>query len=666
MSILKFLDEASEIGTLIQIRREVYGDAEDADDDDEVDGDLKVQRTESKTLKTLLEKHNGECRTTATDWTCFLDFLKQDFWVIANLDVVELQKRLVQLRDITSYAHVVRSKSYRTNFSSIVSICTDFYMKSKKHDNTVVEKYVRKIVKCSDDSLRIQMQLKQQSLENQMAHPFSFTYYEIQQRVMEYAQLMTVDKNDLTKSHISKFLACTNINVGTRKTEVLDDTIQFYTYRDFMNLHKDDAIQQAVFIGEKGLGVVVDDKVFAEMDMDNVIVQVGKLKDKNQRLNKYLDEDDARYNPVGAIIVKPTTFLSGSDVVKMIKLIRWFFRKHEKDSDRVRIGSRISSRDITPIMENDWPTAVAHAKKFKLTIGTHLFRKFYVRIAVHAYRDIVSRYRGSVISDQTLMAALLGHSGSIFTTMSYSNVVITYSMDAKNFEPDHVLQLQRVVDRLHLMEQKFLDLERRTVAPLPVAEVSSHLGINSYDSPVNDARENYEIFSRVSDDGTVYYTYVHKHDGGRYQGETVKQKTRSRDIIMNNYKAKLESLGLKVNTDTIMIRVGFSKDTVADWKKGLDIGTTRNKPVKSKTVVAPKSVLHVDLPEGAKIITSSTGTENSQNMARKRNIELVGEENVTTAEGCEAEEGRWIKKKVKLNTDKGTSIVRDLCVKKND
>lgn len=664
MSILAFLDEVAEIGTLVQIRREVYGDAEDVDDDDEIDGDLKIQRTESKTLKTILEKHNSQCRATATDWTCFLDYLKQDFWVIANLDTIELQKRLVQLRDITSYAHVVRSKSYRTNFSAIVSICTDFYMRSKKHDSSVVEKYVRKIVKCSDDSLRIQMQLKQQSLENQMAHPFSFTYYEIQQRTMEYAQLMTIDKNDLTKAHVSKLISCTNINVGTRKTEVLDDVIEFYTYRDFMRLHADDAIQQAVFIGEKGLGVVVDDSIFDEMNMDNVIVQVGKLKDKNQRLNKYLDSDDSRFNHVGAIIVKPTVFLSASDIVKMIKLIRWFFRKHDEKEDRVKIGSRISSRDISPIMEHDWPAAVAHAKKFKLTIGTHLFRKIYVHLAIHAYRDIVSRYRGSVISNQTLMAALLGHSGSIFTTMSYSNVVITYAMDPKNFEPDHVLQLQKVTDRLHLMEQKFADLERRTVAPLPVAEVDSHFGINSYDSPVNDPRENYAIFTRFHDDGSTYYTYVHKHGRDRYSGDTIRKKTTARDIIMNNYKEKLLSLGIKVDTRYPMINAGFSKDTVCDWVNGLDVGTTRNKPVKNKSVVEPKPILHVDLPEGAKIITASTGTENSQNMARKRNIELVGEENVTTEDVCEAEEGRWIQKKVKLHTDKSTTIVRDLCVEK--
>ena len=140
----------------------------------------------------------------------------------------------------------------------------------------------------------------------------------------------------------------------------------------------------------------------------------------------------------------------------------------------------------------------------------------------------------------------------------------------------------------------------------------------------------------------------------------------SRDLIMNNYRAKLESIGLKVTADTIMIRVGFSKDTVSDWRLGLDIGTTRNKPTKSKPVVAPKPVLHVDLPEDAKIVTASTGTENSQNMARKRNIELVGEANVTTVEECEGEETRWIKKKVKLNTDKGTVITRDLCVDKKD
>ena len=71
MTILQFLDEACDTSTLVQIRREVYGDVdnEDADDDDgdEVDDNAKVERQESKTLQSLLEKHNGECRKSSKD-----------------------------------------------------------------------------------------------------------------------------------------------------------------------------------------------------------------------------------------------------------------------------------------------------------------------------------------------------------------------------------------------------------------------------------------------------------------------------------------------------------------------------------------------------------------------------------------------------------------------
>ena len=129
MTILQFLDEACDTSTLVQIRREVYGDVdnEDADDDDgdEVDDNAKVERQESKTLQSLLEKHNGECLKSSTDWTCFLDYLKQNFWMIAALDVDLFQTRLIQLRDITSYSHIIRSKSYRNNFSAVVNIAKE-------------------------------------------------------------------------------------------------------------------------------------------------------------------------------------------------------------------------------------------------------------------------------------------------------------------------------------------------------------------------------------------------------------------------------------------------------------------------------------------------------------------------------------------------------------
>ena len=178
-----------------------------------------------------------------------------------------------------------------------------------------------------------------------------------------------------------------------------------------------------------------------------------------------------------------------------------------------------------------------------------MFRKIFAHVIIHAYRYIVGRFRRSVISSQTLMATLLGHSGSIFTTMSYSNVVINYMMDVRNFEPDHVLLLQKLTDELHLLRQEFTDLKRRTVAPVEIEEVSTQFGIDSYDSETNDPRENYWIFPRVNEAGHAFYTYVHRHNRGRYQGDTIKKQTLSRDLIMNNYKAKLQSIGLKVTAD---------------------------------------------------------------------------------------------------------------------
>ena len=106
------------------------------------------------------------------------------------------------------------------------------------------------------------MQLKQQSLENQMSHPFSLAYYDIQQKVMTYAQLMTIPKNDLKKPDVTKMIMCTESNIGTRKVEVLDKKIKYYTYADFVRLRSDDLIKQKVFIGEKGLNVETSDDIF--------------------------------------------------------------------------------------------------------------------------------------------------------------------------------------------------------------------------------------------------------------------------------------------------------------------------------------------------------------------------------------------------------------------
>ena len=81
MSVLfKFLDNATKMPTLLQIRREIEGEIEDDSDSEGEEEDVDVERRVrhvSKTLFALLKEAGATTIGFKSDWSCFLAFLTE-------------------------------------------------------------------------------------------------------------------------------------------------------------------------------------------------------------------------------------------------------------------------------------------------------------------------------------------------------------------------------------------------------------------------------------------------------------------------------------------------------------------------------------------------------------------------------------------------------------
>ena len=153
----------------------------------------------------------------------------------------------------------------------------------------------------------------------------------------------------------------------------------------------------------------------------NILVQVGKLNDRNQRLVKFGDNVAETPASTNIILRKPCLMLSSKDTClmtqKVLGLTLW---KREVDVDaRKKLGALIQSRAVREIMEKDWPLIVAHAKKHDFRTGTHFFRACSANFLTKIYSKKIRAVAGAAVSDNDLMQTWLGHSGSLESVMSY-------------------------------------------------------------------------------------------------------------------------------------------------------------------------------------------------------------------------------------------------------
>ena len=140
-----------------------------------------------------------------------------------------------------------------------------------------------------------------------------------------------------------------------------------------------------------------------------------------------------------------------------------------------------------------------------------------------------------------------------------------------------------------------------------------------------------------------------------------------RDATVKRFYDQLKEKDVPT-TSANLLKLGIGRGTISAYKKrdgGIneqkddssdDSGVIRDRALRN----AVQSTAQLDVGTKVIAITNPNATENTKRQQLKRARDTFGDENVIeTAEDCKHGE---ILKKQKVKTNKGTTIVRDLCV----
>ena len=654
MTLLTFLGGLDET-ILLQIRREILGEEksdESTEDDDDDDSEVRRQ---SPTLWALLR--DQKAREGRTDWTTFMNFLEDnmselDFKTKKGYDFARLDESIHIIQRLTLHAHRLLGKGLRNNFSN-VNNKAKAYLKKQSYSaelyNEIYEGHWRKINKVDDATLRVQLQMKEESLTVRMENNYTQPWDEYVAVMVKYSEALEMAVTDMRKEDAVKLLICVEGGCCARKSEILDPLIKFYTWKRYNEKFK--GLKPSGFIlgdqEEGGVNLGDERRAVKEMGEERIIVQIGKVKDREQRDAKYELDPKTALESTMAIIRKPSLIFTAAETCAMVKKIRQFFgltratRSEEVDARR-KLGALVGSRDVKPLLKRDWPNVIAHAEKIdsnktvKFSVGTHYFRACCAQFLVKIYADKIAAVSGRTMSIPSLLKVFLVHSGSVASTMSYANVKVTFPLSEQELTtPDrHLIRLLQ--SRMDILEDELQHLQKtKPAAPQALAEDKTTHGF-------------------VLRDGTI--AFLRKNVMRRYG------TTKKRDEVMNDARDRLAAIGYEPN-ETNFAKLGFGHDSFSDWKN--------HRPLKSEKQKAPPPVAISERPlrdngtskvddgqldYGEKVIVNTSGsTQNAARQKLKRAAERYGDENIT--EHCDGE-----KKQKTFTTDKGTKINETVCI----
>jgi hypothetical protein len=199
------------------------------------------------------------------------------------------------------------------------------------------------------------------------------------------------------------WLLCICMSVGCRKGEALG-------YSRF------ETVDQVKFIGDAdGTNLPIRDPELFEslIGSDMCIRQESLLKDPAQRINRYLSPEDPRHVAPRSI-VKPCLFLHPMDVLFLISKLRSLDMSPEESR---RFGTK---RKTFNSLFNSGP----HCSERSWSLGTHYGRKLYANASYHAYAPKLQRINGALMDRNAWIELVLGHTGSLLTSLSYSTVAL--------------------------------------------------------------------------------------------------------------------------------------------------------------------------------------------------------------------------------------------------
>ena len=670
---LDFLEDATDKETLHRIRREVMGETKTTKKTKKTKTKEKTivktkqKRKISPTLQGLVDDYYDlECGDRSTDFTCMISFLEEsiaefDFstkknslrkWSDEALDI--LDGWLEKLQKLVMFAQRQDSEGLRGGMVKINAIARGYflrvYKKQPRVGNDVFEYHWRRIIRGDRGIVLNLLDEKAKKQKYRLENKYEISWQHVTKTLRQYANNLELGDDEFTSVHATQLEMCVEANCGARKIGVLDPLIKFYTYDDYQkHLKSLSIVQPSVFrIGDDDSTIVVEkeDEALTMFKRENMIVQVGVAKDKNQRDNRFLEADDDRMID-GAVVVKPTTVFGAADTIRMVERVRRFFNlslstRPTGTKARVKMGALIGNRLTSKVLTADWPMLSSHAAKHGFAIGTHVMRKIYaVALASDelGYLANIHALTGRRLDAVVLQAHALRHAGSYATVQSYSNIHIKWGL------PDKVLvKPDKALLRNLLSEMEFLREEYKEVKTMitTVAKESKQV----------------QVAVDIDDSLTDVEKAIKKLRKRSIPAKWVSQSASDDDIRFVLHA--LKEAGAKKLTKTLVMqaKVGSSRYSAYKKRHSGDMKTT-------KTTVVVKRKRDDEsglLPPGTKVIvdqdTRVVNNKKKQKLIDQRNKQKVkrdaqrfGADNVVT--DCDGD----IQKSVEVQ--KG--VVRDLC-----
>ena len=677
MTILTFQDAAERSLSLIRFETnpEEDDDEDSVDEDEESDEDEDEEdeaeqpkqrnlRRSSTTLVNLIKEHTGIDLGKRVDKQYLLEAIFKNQAVYAKLEKKEFEKRMIQLQRIIGVMHKNAGTSIKF-FTEITGVFYKFYIqKSKKHNlEDAYPEMVHKYIHADKDISTAHVIEKQRRRMVKLSNQFEEDWDDVKQKLltafhaaMDYGDdalfLDPKEKNQITVGLAASLAG----SFGTRKADLVDPNIKYYTWKRWNTLRKQQGLALQPFrIGAivldnaketRKTSIAIDEELWSaqestrigdELNMEYVGVQIGSSKDKRQRQNKYLPtKDDDRYVP-DLVIIRPNVILTMDQFIKGRKLLLKLlgiteanFKPSEHESARA-VGSRkFGGGIIKPVLKKMFPGSFALTLHYgyRSGFGLHFLRKIYVAAAVELYTQQIKNVTGEFKQANVITSILLSHQGGIETSLSYQNVRLTFRPQAEAFgmPPEHLVR--KLMSEIDVLRTDLSDLKKQIARDkLEAAEVHVSKGP--------------EVMFTLADGSNVFVKrYVRNEFIAKQYGSQAECDNARFEYLQIAYD-RMQVAGVPT-TEKNMTKLGMGKSTFTFRKKVLESGRP---PVVVNAVRPPRAAVAavpiapviipskkrkntIQLKENVKIVKKRAKTAVKTAQIYKEDIERFGEEKI--------------------------------------
>jgi hypothetical protein len=616
-----FLNEATQNKVLKLIREETTpknfneveedtlveeGGMSDDDDDDTTVSDRPKKQTRrvSKTLLNLIYKHfpslKAKCKNDAT---CLYMLVKDHVGKFPkNLD--EYKKQLEQIAVIGNHMHPSTS-TVRNYFSDLAGLFKVYWVQRGESDRFGTHvTIVRETLHAETSRVKQYLAEKELKLTEALKNKYHVQFESVQQKMIKlYNDVMLSNELAHTLDERIGLLIAIETSAGMRKGAILDPNVKFQTYSQFKRANKDTPFR---------IGLDNDQSIKLDEleDMENVLVQTGVLKDAETSINKYLkDDNDDRY-VMDRVLIKPTIILTAKQVVDGIAT----FRQMENITKKTFVSRRVSSNNfgrdrIKIVMKKTFPAQAAKAARENNPFGTHFCRKIYANASFEIYKEQVRLVTNKYIDRSVWMAAVLGHGGSIKTSLSYSNVIVDFDLPVEAYKVPDFQVIRNMQAQIEVLTNMYKELRKEFEQRAPT-----------------DMTVNF-----VATDGKTVNLNKHKRGDGMTVQAAMKMLTDNNVVVTNNNLKKL----------------GFGKRAMKSRNE------VQNLKSSNEVQNEPEQQGRIPLPPNTKVIIKPRDNPKNTTQYLKRQREMFGEDNLILEGKCEG----TVLKQQKL----AKNTFRDLC-----